>query len=251
VLITRSQPGASVLASALEVAGFACEVAPLVEIERIAAGVDALHEISDRDVVVFTSVHAVEHAFALVECARIRLPTEAAWIAIGTATAKALARFGIQATTPEVETSEGALSMRALARVDGLRVMIVGGVGGRRALDDALRARGATVARANVYRRRAAAADRAVLGLRAGSVAAIVVSSVEGGRLLARAWRESDESGEAARLEPIADLPLIVPSPRVASALAALGFRRTIVSEGASAAAVIAALREARIGGAS
>jgi len=251
VLITRSEPGASALASALEAAGFSCEVAPIIEIERVEAGIDVLRALADQHVVVFTSVHAVEHAFALVECAQLSLPTRATWIAIGGATAAALARHGIDATTPEIETSEGALAMAALARIDDRRVMIVGGAGGRRVLDAELRARGAHLARATVYRRRRAATDRAVRCVRSDAHAIVVVSSAEGGRAFARALRASarGDASDAARIEErIADLAVIAPSVRVARALAKRGFRRTIVSRGASAAAVIEALRAAAIG---
>src|SRR5262249_46534756 len=162
VLITRSQPGASALANALEAAGFACEVAPVIEIERIGTDMDTLHALAEQHVVIFTSAHAVEHAFALIDSARLSLPARATWIAIGAATASALARYGIEATTPGVASSEGVLAMPVLARIDGQSVLIVGGAGGRRALDAGLHARGARVARVTVYRRRPAAAGRAV-----------------------------------------------------------------------------------------
>ena len=87
--------------------------------------------------------------------------------------------------------------------------------------------------------------------VRSGALGAVVVSSAEGGRALARALRASvaDDAADAALIEArIGELTLIVPSARVADALAKLGFRRTILSHGASAAAVIGALRAAAIG---
>ena len=249
VLITRSEPSASALSRALEAEGFASEVAPLVEIERVAAGADELRALAEQQVVIFTSAHAVEHAFALIDCDRILLPTEAAWIAIGAATAKALRGRAIQASTPDAETSEGVLSMPMLADVDRRRVLIVGGAGGRRTLDEGLRARGAALTRATVYRRRAAVAERALGAYRHGRLAAAVVSSAESGRVLARALDVARAEGrfDASSAAAARDVPVVVPSERVAAALAALGFRRTIVSRGASAAAVIAALREIHI----
>jgi uroporphyrinogen-III synthase len=244
VLITRSEPGASALARELTAAGYRAVVVPFVRIEecRFSAVNGAF------DVVVFTSVHAVESAFgALASACRaggVRV------IAVGAATRAALAARGVNAGVPASETSEGILGLPELAAPAGRRVLIVGGVGGRRLLDAALHAGGARVTRLEVYRRVTAQPHEVSGAIASEAWHAVIVSSAVGGEVLDAAVRSVAVPENVRR--GIYEVPIVVPSERVANVMRDRGFRRVIESKGAAPAAVVTALQsieEARHGG--
>jgi uroporphyrinogen-III synthase len=111
----------------------------------------ALVRAQSADVLLFTSPAAVRFArrlAPLAPAARARV------LAPGAATARSLARAGIEAETPELRSdSEGLLALPALRAVRGRRVAIIGAPGGRGLLDAELGARGARVERVHVYER--------------------------------------------------------------------------------------------------
>jgi uroporphyrinogen-III synthase len=232
VLITRSEPGAGALASKLRAAGYQPVVAPLIGIEPCGGRQEA-SEIAGLDrcaVAVFLSVHAVAYGLARITRHWPQLPEDLVWIAVGGATAAALAAHGIVARAPMDERSEGILALPELTGVAGQRVLLVGGEGGRRWLDQALRERGADVHRIEVYRRVRSAAATAELARARFDY--IVVASIAGGEALAEI------------APPTHDAILVVPSRRVAEAVTALGFERVIESAGAGPAAVLSAIEE-------
>lgn len=112
---------------------------------------DALAALSRSYAVIFTSPVAVRFAFALRPSLRV-----ARGVAIGPGTARALARHGIDAAIPaERSDSEGLLALRALTRVRGRRIALIGAPGGRDLIAPTLRRRGAIVQAIHVYRRAA------------------------------------------------------------------------------------------------
>jgi uroporphyrinogen-III synthase len=236
LLITRSEPGASALAAALEAGGYPTVVAPLVAIEpcrspeneQLAASLDRF------DVVICLSAAAVEHGVPVLTRHWPTLPAALRWIAVGRATAYALRAHGLRAEVPVDETSEGLLSLPVLAAAAGRRVLVLCGAGGRTLLADTLRARGAVVRRLECYRRRSpSGAPLRAAGADPAQIDAIVVSSGEAADLLAQQW-------QAAGGAP--DVLVIAPSTRVADVLRKHGFACIRVSDGASADAVLAAL---------
>lgn len=232
VLVTRSQPGAARLADVLERAGYSVTVRPIIGVEPNVADADirAIRHLDRYDMAVFVSEHAVAYGFALIDRYWSDLPADIRWFAVGAATARALTAHGVVVRAPADERSEGILAMPDFAALDGARVLIVGGVGGRRQLDSALVERGAHVRRLEVYRRTALARDDTAEGFDF-----IVVSSVAGGEALAE-WR--------ARVGSVFDgAAIVVPSARVAQAVDSLGFGRVIVARGASPGAVLNAIR--------
>lgn len=105
------------------------------------------------DGVLFTSPNAVKAAAALHP---LRARREQYWVAVGEGTRLALQRHGIAALAPSRMDSEGLLGLPELTAVQGKRIGMITAPGGRGLLEPALRARGATVLRANVYQRQAA-----------------------------------------------------------------------------------------------
>lgn len=235
ILVTRSEPGASVLVAALRDAGYSALGVPVLEIQpldsphnrAVVAGLDRF------DVVIFVSGHAVRFGAELIDEVWPERPP-ALWIAIGSATADALGVYGIAALVPAIETSEGILALPQLSDVVGRRVLICAGRDGRSLLTDALTRRGALVERLDLYTRVPTALATALKCLPEDrAVAAVVISSVDGGRAFATIWRAV--GGDSA-------VVVIAPSPRVATALREMNFRRVVEAEGAGAQSVIAAL---------
>ncbi|HWA36884.1 MAG TPA: uroporphyrinogen-III synthase, partial [Burkholderiales bacterium] len=144
---------------------------------------------------------------------------------------------GIAAQAPKGADTEALLDLPALRQPSGRRILIVCGEGGRQVLGDALRARGAIVERAELYRRALPLADpSALLGAwDAGRVHAVTVSSAEG---VGNLFRLLGDAG-AARLR---ETPLFVPHPRVAEAARERGVRETVVTGGAADAEMLARL---------
>ncbi len=234
ILVTRSEPGASALIDALRKAGYAALRFPVLKIRpldspRIGAVVVRLGRY---DVVIFVSGHAVRLAMPMID-ARWRERPQLLWIAVGRTTASALGEHGIAALTPEIETSEGILALPQLRDVNGRRVLICAGRGGRSLLADALTRRGAAVERCELYVREPVSIDIASAAMPAGAVGAVVISSVDGARAFATVWR--GVGGDEA-------VALIAPSQRVAGALTELAFQRVVVAEGPGARAVVAAI---------
>jgi len=142
VLVTRPAHQAQALIQAIEAAGHQAYGLPLFAIEPV----EYVFPESVEDVI-FTSVNAVMHVdISQLGSARV--------FAIGQATCQALLQRGIVVTaTPELSNSEGLLALDILDSVDGRRMAIVTGQGGRRLLARKLQSRGGVVTVVPVYRR--------------------------------------------------------------------------------------------------
>ena len=197
VWISRSRPGAERQAADLRAAGHQVVVAPVIDVEpvRDPAPAGPFHH------VIFLSEHAVRLGLPALE-AQPWFP-RARLLAVGARTARALERQGLAVETPSEPTSEGLLELPRLQAVDGHRVLLVAGVGGRSLLSAALAARGAEVLRFECYRR--VAVDRLEPSVIDCDV--IIAASGEGLEQAARLWL-------LAGGRP--DVPVLVPSARVA-----------------------------------
>lgn len=207
VWLTRSQPGADRQAADLRAAGHRVVVAPVIDIEALEAVVPP----GPFAVVVFLSEHAVR--LGLPALRRAPWFTGARVLAVGARTAAVLGATGLVVDTPDEPTSEGLLSQPPLARPAGLDVLLVSGAGGRDLLRAELVRRGARVERFDCYRRRPVErVDATVLGCDA-----IVAASGAGLRQAARLWL-----GLGGR----DDVPVLVPSARVAGLAVEVGLVR-------------------------
>lgn len=234
ILITRSQPGAARLAEALEHAGFVALQCPVIDIYPLDTAVarQIIAQLDQFALAIFVSDHAVLHGMRLIDEQWRERPDKLTWIAVGAATAAALARYAITAVVPERESSEGILELPQTAGVAGRRVLIVAGRGGRTELAAAFTQRGATVDVLELYAREAVTGTSTMFG--EASIAAVVVSSADGGRAFAALWRAAGRDF---------GVPVIAPSARVANVLRDLAFTEVVESAGASAAAVLDAIR--------
>ncbi len=186
VVVTRPAAQAAHLAALIRAAGGEPVLFPALEILDAAdlRPVLALIERLDAfDLAVFISANAVEKALALVEGrrawpARLRVAT------VGRGSERELQRHGFAAViAPSARfDSEGLLDLPELKQLEGKRVVIFRGEGGRELLGETLVARGAAVEYAECYRRGRPHADAApllALCARRG-LAAFTVTSSEG-----------------------------------------------------------------------
>lgn len=248
LLLTRPAAECAALAATLAEAGVFSRSLPLLETEALAETPAQRATILDLPrycAVIVVSKPAARLGLDLLARHCPQLPTGPRWFSVGAATAQILDQYlqphGLRAACPsEGDDSEALLALPELdqaLRVANPRVLIMRGEGGRELIADTLRQRGATVDYLELYRRvrpqyPAGALQRLVDAER---INALLVSSAQGldnlRQLAADAWAE------------LARLPLLVPSPRVAELARAAGARQVIDCRGASAAAVLAALR--------
>lgn len=221
VWVTRSQPGADRQADALARHGHLALTAPVITIVEV-AGLPPSGAFTD---VVFLSEHAVVIGLPRLIDAGLDL-TVTRTAAIGSSTAARLGDQGIAAAVPVVPSSEGLLAMRSFTEVAGRQILLVSGEGGRNLLENTLTERGAVVEKFAAYKRQAVVAvDEDLAG-----VDAIAVASGDGFEIMARVWFAADGSS---------DVPVFVPSERVAAKGARLGFSRVFTCAGASADALL------------
>jgi uroporphyrinogen III methyltransferase/synthase len=147
VAVTRARAQASGIAAALGGLGAAVVEAPTIRIEPLAA---ELPELADYDLVVFTSVNAVQQIFARLRDARALAGATVA--AIGPGTATELHRNGIVAdVVPERSISEAVLE-ELTARGPWRRVLVPRAEEAREVLPEGLREQGAAVDVLALYR---------------------------------------------------------------------------------------------------
>ena len=159
VVVTRPARQAGGLCRRLRKAGAEVLRFPALEIvqpDNIEVEQSLLHAgWAQSDLAVFVSANAVRGARQLL--ARRHLPAGGPQVAcVGPATARALVRAGrAPDLVPEQSyDTEGLLALPALqGDLQGLRVLVIRGDGGRELLSRTLRERGATVSRVSVYRR--------------------------------------------------------------------------------------------------
>ena len=244
VLVTRPAGQARELGEKLAQAGFRPVFAPLIEIEVFEELEPAqrrlLQDLDHYQHVIFVSRNAIRQGMHWIENYWPQLPVSLHWYTVGSASAAALAEFGVEVLEPEGEmTSEGLLARPELAEVAGERVLIVKGEGGRRQLRETLEQRGATVDELVVYRRGRPGYAAGELAQRVADCEYILVSSGEGLDNMVSLLGES-------ALASLRGCALVVPGERVAQAARQRGFERVVVASGATDDAMLDALRTER-----
>jgi uroporphyrinogen-III synthase len=227
VVVTRPAHQAEPLARAIAAAGGRAILFPAIEIrdvEDLTPFMRVVDELEEFDLAVFISPNAAERAIGMI-LARRTLPAGLRIAAIGGGGLRALAARGVTGViAPEARyDSETLLELPEVATAR--RVAIFRGAGGREHLGEALRARGATVAYAECYRRCRPEADPKPL-LDAWSrkqVDAVAVTSSEG---LRNVFEMVTSAGHAY----LQGTPLFAPHPRIAQAARELGVRTVVVT---------------------
>ena len=183
VIVTRPQRQAAVFASRIAALGGTPLIwsAIVIEPPEDLAQLDDVHARLDQyDIAIFVSANAVEFGARPARA----WPAQLRVYAPGPGTAEALAAAGVADARIPAKSwdSEGLLELPDLANVDGKRVVIFRGEGGREFLGNALRLRGASVDHVPCYQRVAprAGAEGLVEALRDGRANALTLTSSEG-----------------------------------------------------------------------
>lgn len=151
VLITRPEPQADALAKACHKLGMETIILPMLMIEAIEhpSIKPVIANWQTFDKVIFVSPNAVHYALAH----KLALP-KASIISIGTGTSLALeaANWPVDLQPSGQFNSESLLDMPALQDIQGERIAIICGEGGRDLIETTLQQRGATVDKMICYR---------------------------------------------------------------------------------------------------
>jgi uroporphyrinogen-III synthase len=244
LLLTRPAAESAQLAATLAAAEvFSCSL-PLLEIEALAETPEQRALILDLErycAVIVVSKPAAHFGLQLLDRYWPQPPLTPSWFAVGAATADILADYGLAASFPEcADASEALLALPELASalaVHNPRVLIMRGEGGRELIAERLRGQGVTVDYLQLYRRNLPVYRPALLLelLTMQGLNALLVSSGAGLAHLVEL--------AGADWPRVAQLVLFVPSARVAEQARVAGAEHVVDCRGASATALLAALR--------
>lgn len=259
VVITRPEAQAAVWHEQLQALGFNCarlnllEISPVVAEDKIRAIKNKILDFDLYQKVIFVSQNAVDYGMGWLEDYWPQLPMGIDYFAVGATTAKKLASYGVDVQDLAVSasggmTSEDLLGAEHLQHVDGEKILIFRGCGGRGHLAEELRQRGASVDYCELYERGLPKVAREQL------VQLLASTKTANTKLIL-----SLHSGESlqnlvavlAQL-PVAEQPktrewlhnrlLLVPSQRIVASAQAAGFKKIICAENATDNAMTAAL---------
>jgi uroporphyrinogen-III synthase len=200
---------------------------------------DVIGGLDDYGWAIFISANAVERALVPILSAR-RWPSATRIAVIGRSSEQALQRHGLRADLCPTGRfdSEALLALPAMQQVEGARVVIFRGEGGREHLADSLRDRGAQVDYVAAYRRARPEVDVAPLltQWRAGAIDIVLVTSAESLHNLVA--MTGAQGGELLRRTP-----LLVVSERMLPVLQQQGFEQPpVLAANATDDAVLEAL---------
>lgn len=236
ILVTRPRDQAVKLAGQIEQAGGIPLLFPLLEIapaEDANTLCEQVARLAQFNLAIFISPNAVKYGITAIRAAGVSLPTSPSFASgrdelriatVGQGSARALRELGIAGAIAPTERfdSEGLLALPELQDVDGWRVIIFRGDGGRELLGDTLRARGAVVEYAACYRRSKPQWEAEAM-LDAAPDAITVTSSEALGYL----WQMLDDS----QRDVVRSKPLFVPHARIADLARQQGWRQVLLTE--------------------
>lgn len=236
VVLTRPEGDNSRLESTLAAQGYDTYIQPLLRIASLPESeLPDPPDLTGDDLCIFISANA----------ARMGLPTLMGGMvengivsfAVGPRTANVLEVEGLPVIVPEQMDSEGLLALPELRNVQGRRVVIVKGEGGREVLARELEAKGALVEEYICYRRESALVDSDTFCASLLDYEKIIFQA-NSGQTLAALTTVLEQCEGASFLQQC----VIVPSQRVADDARNLGWQRVAVADNASDDAFLAAL---------
>jgi uroporphyrinogen-III synthase len=245
VLVTRPAHQALALSCMIEARGGIAIRFPTIEIAPPSdpqALKNAVARLELFDLAIFVSPNAVTYAFATMDADG--LPSGLRVACVGAGSARALAEHGvIDAMVPARSDSEGLLELPSLRNVQGKRVAIFRGEGGRELLSEQLRSRGADVTYIECYRRVRPQADSAALARDVLQNGVDVVTATS-----ADALRNLFDMIEAPAAALLARAPLVVVSERLRDIAHELGQHGPVlVATSASDDGIVEAIRAWRV----
>ncbi len=241
ILVTRPRNQANGLCQLIEDRGGFAIRYPAIEIVPVTTTDNhdiSLLQLEDYDWIVFISVNAVSCALTTSPTDLV-IPKKTKIAAIGAATAKALANYGVRVNLlPESSfNSQGLLQTSEMHSVEGQNFLIVRGVGGLNDLAEEIKIRGGRVTYLEVYTRQKPAQQNIDLCplVRDKLLDVLTITSNE---ILQNLVEMVDESIK----EPLKSIPLVVISERIKKLAGRMGFKLAIVAEQATDAAIVDAV---------
>ncbi|MDH5694044.1 MAG: uroporphyrinogen-III synthase [Gammaproteobacteria bacterium] len=229
VLVTRPEHQADALCALIEQAGGKAIRFPVLEIVAPSDESSLTHAVAhlqDYDMAVFISPNAVNQSLNRI-LAKGPFPVSVQIAAVGRASAKAVSKFGLQIDIFPKQRfdSEALLELPEMRQVNGKRILIFRGEGGRELLAETLKARGAEVDYAEAYRRARPKSDVGGLMKRwaRGEIGVVTVTSNESLHNL------YDMVGQLGR-HWLLKTPLVVASERGVELAKELGFKSPILT---------------------
>jgi uroporphyrinogen-III synthase len=229
IVVTRPAGQTAHMAELIRAAGGEPVLFPVLEIfdaEDLQPVIALIERLDTFNLAIFVSANAVNKALALVR-ARRAWPAALRVATVGRGSERELRRAGFAAVIAPNERfdSEALLDQPELKDMQGKRVVIFRGEGGRDLLGDTLSARGAAVEYAECYRRGRPQADvMTLLALAARQeLDAVTVTSSEG---LANLYDMLDQPGR----RWLEQTPLFAPHERIAASARALGVKTVVLT---------------------
>jgi len=231
ILVTRPAGQAAALAGELTGKGYAVFEQPLLELHKL-PGNDPINDavldnLTGYQHLIFISGNAARFGMEII-LERGELPTAIRTYAIGAKTAGKLREYGLKAICPDFMTSEGLLGVEQLLQIEGHKILIVKGKGGRNTLRDGLAQRGALVDELACYQRNCPQLAPGALAQTISScgIDLVLLSSGEGFCNMLKLLSPQETIN-------LYEMPMIVPSRRVARMVRDAGF--TVVHEASNA----------------
>ena len=229
VLVTRPETQATPLCRQLEALGATPTRLPAIEIRPFGNRGQlraTLGPLQDYDLIIFISANAVRFGAALLDQRR-----DLNLAAVGPATLRALNQAGYRVAILPAQgfDSAGLLADPRLQNLDGKRVLLIKGSGGREMLEETLAQRGADLTAAVVYERRRAPLgearrDELQRQFASGALQVVTATSLEIGASLMAMAHENP-----ALHDYLQQCHWLVPSERVAAGLRALGLAAPVL----------------------
>lgn len=236
VLVTRPEPQGSELCTLIQAQGDEAISFPTVAFAP-PAKLPAFELLDEQDWLIFISPQAVRATISQVKFKHLNIA------AVGAGTAKALYLAGYKNVSyPEMEChSEGLLALAQFQTVEGKKIAIIRGAGGREIIDKTLRERGAKVLTIIAYERVLPDIniEPCLALLKRDSIDVIVCTSYEGVRNLKILLGETG-------WPYLKNKPIIVMSERIKMLAHDLGFQTIWVTRNPSQTAILDLLVERR-----
>lgn len=251
VLTTRPTAMAARLSQPLQAAGFQATNLPLFSIQPLTLNQPAKNQLLNLDNYAKIFVLSPSAAQIFIEEAENywpQWPLGIQWFTVGKGSHDFLAQAGIQANYPPPatgDTSEALLQLALLNWVEGEKILLVKGEGGREVLFNELTRRGGQVENLKLYQRQPAklTAEEVSQLLNPNYLASLITS----GEALDIFYRHSQAFFAANPKEHkafLANTCLLLPSQRLVEHALSLGFTQAINTNGAGAEALIASLNQ-------
>ncbi len=241
ILVTRPAHQATDLCELIEAAHGRPVRFPALEILGPAdkqAARAALAGAQQADLLIFISANAVRYAFPLLPS---QLPLDIDIAAVGSATARALGKVGLDPSlVPERMDSEGLLAQPGLQAVAGKTIYILRGDGGRELIRDTLLERGAQVRVIDVYRRRIPRQVKGLHNLLTHWSELVQIAIASSNQILDNLFKLLGEQGA----QQLRTTPLLVVSQRMADHARAHGCQSVHIAKSARDRDMLVALCE-------